>query len=155
MTRKLKRAPDVGWLLRSRDRRAIDEGGTRGLGAGSNLLHQGIAKETDDPDVVSATSSAWRGPQASCGIQRAFCVTLGPADRPGRRARPGHGFFAPVLGVVPPLLLIELRCRLAGSDLGSHSLLRLRAALSGARRRKRANDATKCDFLRKKTAPGP
>jgi colicin import membrane protein len=26
-------------------------------GAGSNLFHQGIAKETDDPDVVSATMS--------------------------------------------------------------------------------------------------
>jgi hypothetical protein len=24
-------------------------------GAGSNLFHQGIAKETDDPDVVAAT----------------------------------------------------------------------------------------------------
>src|SRR5579871_5493653 len=26
-------------------------------GAGSNLFHQGVAKETDDPDVVSATMS--------------------------------------------------------------------------------------------------
>jgi colicin import membrane protein len=27
-------------------------------GAGSNLFHQGIAKETDDPDVVAATMAA-------------------------------------------------------------------------------------------------
>src|SRR5205814_8800013 len=26
-------------------------------GAGSNLFHQGVAKETDDPDVVAATMS--------------------------------------------------------------------------------------------------
>jgi colicin import membrane protein len=26
-------------------------------GAGSNLFHQGVAKETDDPDVVAATLS--------------------------------------------------------------------------------------------------
>lgn len=50
-------------------------------------------------------------------------------SRPRRHLEP-RGLFAPALCVAPPLLLLELRCRLAGSflaDLGRHSLLRLRA----------------------------
>ncbi|EHR00953.1 hypothetical protein Bra471DRAFT_01604 [Bradyrhizobium sp. WSM471] len=47
--------PDFAGLLRSGDRRAIDEGGAGGVGANSNLFHQGAAKESDDPDVIAAT----------------------------------------------------------------------------------------------------
>ncbi|HZV07935.1 MAG TPA: hypothetical protein VE999_22820 [Gemmataceae bacterium] len=54
-------------------------------GAGSNLFHQGIAKETDDPDVVAATMATRRGPQAARGIQRTLRRALGPSNQPGRR----------------------------------------------------------------------
>src|SRR4051812_19496419 len=52
-----KEAQDVSGLLRSRDCRAIGESRPGGLGAGSDLFHQGVAKETDDPEVVAATMS--------------------------------------------------------------------------------------------------
>ena len=42
-------------------------------GAGSNLFHQGVARETDDFDVVAATmSKPGRGPQAARGIEWAL-----------------------------------------------------------------------------------
>jgi colicin import membrane protein len=44
-------------------------------GAGSNLFHQGVAKETDDPDVVAATMSC-----------KQHCVARG--TRPARSHRP-------------------------------------------------------------------
>ncbi len=57
MPRKLKKGiPDVARILRSRDRRAFDEGraGERGAPAAISSIKV-IAKETDDPDVVAAT----------------------------------------------------------------------------------------------------
>ena len=49
-------------------------------GAGSNLFHQGVAKETDDPDVVAATMSKpgvvlKRGRTGVSGSNRIFRLT--------------------------------------------------------------------------------
>ena len=62
-------------------------------GAGSNLFHQGIAKETDDPDVVAATMAApgvvLRRPVASTGRSRSTPIcrrTSNVATEPRRRA---------------------------------------------------------------------
>jgi hypothetical protein len=53
-------------------------------GAGSNLFHQGIARETDDPEVVAATHGPARsGPQAPGGIKRTLCRALRSAIRLG------------------------------------------------------------------------
>lgn len=39
-------------------------------GADSNLFQQGAAKQSEDPDVVTATMAAARRAQASCGFER-------------------------------------------------------------------------------------
>jgi colicin import membrane protein len=61
-------------------------------GAGSNLFHQGIAKETDDPDVVAATMSkpgvVLKRPAGSDGPfaeHSDLPSDLGPAGKEGRR----------------------------------------------------------------------
>src|SRR5581483_11662608 len=63
-------------------------------GAGSNLFHQGIAKETDDPDVVAATMSkpgvVLKRPAGSDGRfaeQSDLPSDLGSAGKEGRRER--------------------------------------------------------------------
>src|SRR5262249_46537850 len=70
-----------------------------GWGAGSNLFHQGVAKETDDPDVVAATMSkpgvVLKRPAGSSGRfaeHSDLPSGLGSAEtgrrRESRRARP-------------------------------------------------------------------
>lgn len=70
-----------------------------GWGAGSNLFHQGVAKETDDPDVVAATMSrpgvVLKRPAGSSGRfaeQSELPSDLGSgqdgASRERRRAKP-------------------------------------------------------------------
>ena len=71
-------------------------------GAGSNLFHQGVAKETDDPDVVAATMSkpgvVLKRPAGSNGRfaeHSDLPSDLGSAGkgrrREGRRAKPAKG----------------------------------------------------------------
>jgi colicin import membrane protein len=50
-----KELSNLAGLLRSGHRGAIDEDGFSRVGADSNLFHQGAAKESDDPELVSAT----------------------------------------------------------------------------------------------------
>jgi colicin import membrane protein len=63
-------------------------------GAGSNLFHQGVAKETDDPDVVAATMSkpgvVLKRPAGSNGRfaeQSDLPSDLGSAEKGNRRER--------------------------------------------------------------------
>lgn len=63
-------------------------------GAGSNLFHQGVAKETEDPDVVAATMSkpgvVLKRPAGSNGRfaeQSDLPSDLGSGESRGRRAR--------------------------------------------------------------------
>jgi hypothetical protein len=41
-------------------------------GAESNLFHQGVAKESDDPNVIGGYGEAGRRAQAACRIQWAI-----------------------------------------------------------------------------------
>jgi colicin import membrane protein len=50
-----KELSNLAGLLRSGHRGAIDEDGFSRVGADSNLFHQGAAKESEDPELVSAT----------------------------------------------------------------------------------------------------
>src|SRR4051794_23514321 len=52
MVRKLK---TVAWVLRGGHSGPVDEGSLGSLGTKTNLFHQGVAKEVDDPDVIAAT----------------------------------------------------------------------------------------------------
>jgi hypothetical protein len=52
MGAKAEGIPDLAWILRPGDRGGVDGGGL-----GSNPFHQGIAKESGDPDVVAAAMS--------------------------------------------------------------------------------------------------
>ena len=52
MGAKAEGIPDLAWILRPGDRGGVDEGGL-----GSNPFHQGVAKESGDPDVVAAAMS--------------------------------------------------------------------------------------------------
>jgi len=68
-------------------------------GAKSNLFHQGVAKETDDPDIVAATMAApgivLRRPVGSDGAftEHSELPTdlTGDEDKPRSRARPKKG----------------------------------------------------------------
>lgn len=70
-------------------------------GAGSNLFHQGVAKETDDPDVVAATMSKPgmvlkrpAGSNGRFGEQSGLPSDLGSGGkgkRQGHRAKPAKG----------------------------------------------------------------
>ncbi len=63
-------------------------------GAGSNLFHQGIAKETDDPDVVAATMAkpgvVLKRPAGSGGrfAEHSVLPTLGDEGERKRSRRP-------------------------------------------------------------------
>src|SRR4051794_21224373 len=52
MVRKLK---TVAWVLRGGHSGPVDEGSLGSLGTKTNLFHQGVAKEVDDPNVIAAT----------------------------------------------------------------------------------------------------
>ena len=63
-------------------------------GAGSNLFHQGVAKETDDPDVVAATMSKPRvvlkrpaGSNGRFAEQSDLPSDLGSGENRARRGR--------------------------------------------------------------------
>src|ERR1700758_1954699 len=62
-------------------------------GAGSNLFHQGIAKETDDPDVVAATLEVpgvvLRRPVGSAGPFRKHADLPANTERAGGAKKAG------------------------------------------------------------------
>ena len=90
--RRRSRRSRPRWVLRSRDRRAVHEGAPRGMGRGSNLFHQGFAKETDDSDVIAATMSTpgvvLRCPADEPPLRRARGLSHGPRrQRDGKRSQ--------------------------------------------------------------------
>jgi colicin import membrane protein len=91
MGAKAEGIPDLAWILRPGDRGGVDEGGL-----GSNPFHQGIAKESGDPDVVAAAMSkpdvVLRLPAGSEGPYREHAdpadgLVMGPSTHQRRAGR--------------------------------------------------------------------
>src|SRR6201987_1478488 len=84
-------------------------------GAGSNLFHQGVARETDDPDVIAATMSKpgviLRRPAGSSGRFAEH------SDLPtGEEARGGRERLRPKVKKRPPSEISEKAARKAALD---------------------------------------
>ena len=118
-------------------------------GAGSNLFHQGVAKETDDPDVVAATMSkpgvVLKRPAGSNGRfaeHSDLPSDLGPAGKEGRRqsrrAKPAKR---------PPPEISERDARKAAAEFEKEQQRR-----DAERRREEAAQERDCERREKATA---
>jgi colicin import membrane protein len=113
-------------------------------GAGSNLFHQGIARETDDPDVVAATMSKpgviLRRPVGSSG---GFAEH---SDLPaGNQAEDDRDRRQPKTKRPPPAKISEKAARKAASDFERerkrHEAKRRRELAADAKKRERVERA--------------